>query len=70
MKVKIGNTVYSGEDQPIMVILTEEDKENIGRMSPNATMYAEAPDGTAAEEIDEWMRAEVGEEQIVGVYEI
>lgn len=29
MKVKVGNKIYDGEIEPVMVILTEQDKLNI-----------------------------------------
>ena len=34
MKVKVGCCIYDGEEQPVMVILSKEDKENIANMSP------------------------------------
>ncbi len=40
MQVKVGDTVYSSEDQPIMVILTDDDKRNIANMLPECTKYA------------------------------
>jgi len=55
MKVKIGNRIYSSADQPIMVILTEKDKENIANMLPEATMYCGYPEGMPAEEIERFM---------------
>lgn len=63
MKVKIGNKVYSSEDQPIMVILTDKDKFNIAHMAPEATRYAEFNvfDWTD-EEILEWMEESDGRE--------
>lgn len=56
MKVKVGDKVYSSADQPVMVILTAEDKYNIQHMAPEATRYAEARcmDWTP-EEMLEWM---------------
>ena len=29
MKIKIGNKIYDGEKEPVMVILTDQDKKNI-----------------------------------------
>jgi len=31
MKIKIGNQIYDAEDEPIMVILEGNDKENIAK---------------------------------------
>jgi hypothetical protein len=39
MKVKIGNTIYDSNDQPIMLILDEDDKNNIGSMIPENKLY-------------------------------
>ena len=41
MWVKIGDKVYNSEDQPIMVILTERDKENISSMPRDSYKYCE-----------------------------
>lgn len=40
MKVKIGDKIYTPEkDGPIMIILTEKDKDNIKNMHDNANRY-------------------------------
>ena len=57
MKVKIGDTVYDAADQPIMVILSEQDKINIKNMLPEATKYCMYPtDAISEEELDIWMK--------------
>jgi hypothetical protein len=43
MKVKVGNKIYDGEKEPIMVILADGDKENISNMHPDATKYCVYP---------------------------
>jgi hypothetical protein len=43
MKVKVGNKVYDGEKEPIMVILTPSDKENIANMRVEDTKYCFYP---------------------------
>jgi len=55
MKVKIRNTVYDGKKEPVMVILTDQDKKNIANMSPGATKYCCYPESYSAEQIKEWM---------------
>lgn len=57
MKVKVGDEVYSDEDHPIMIILTDKDKENINNMAQGCNRYASAPDGSMgdADEFVEWM---------------
>jgi len=59
MKVKIGDTIYDAEDQPIMVILSDKDKENISNMLEANTKYCCYPSvGHTEEEIDEFMKIE------------
>jgi len=58
MKIKIGDTTYNSEKQPIMVILTNQDKENIKNMSSEATRYCGYPSGCDPEKILEWMKDE------------
>jgi len=55
MKVKVGNTIYDGEDLPVMVILTDQDKENIRNMLPECNKYCMYPDSIDPVEIQEWM---------------
>ena len=56
MKVKIGNTIYTSEDGPIMVILNKQDKINIANMLETATKYCEFDeDSTSLEEVEEFM---------------
>jgi len=55
MKVKVGDQVFSGEDQRVMVILTPSDKENIKNMAPSAAQYCQYPDDEDACDIEAWM---------------
>lgn len=55
MKVKIGYTIYSPEDQPIMLILSSEDKKNIANMHPSCNKFCSAPDSISREEIVSFM---------------
>ena len=55
MKVKVGDTVYDGEKEPVMVILADQDKENIRNMHPECTKYCMYPDDIPQEEIKRWM---------------
>ena len=58
MRFKIANKWYECDiDQPIMVELTQKDKENIANMSPNATKYAIFHDyePKTVEQKKEWM---------------
>jgi len=56
MKVKIGDTVYDSEKQPIMVILSNDDKKNIENMLPEATKYCSFPDGVDIQIIKDFMK--------------
>ncbi len=55
MKVKVGDTVYDGSKEPVMVILTAEDKQNISRMAPDATKYVQWPDTKSDFDVRAWM---------------
>lgn len=56
MKVKIGETIYDSETEPVMVILSDFDKKNISHMAVDATKYASFPDCFgSADEMRAWM---------------
>jgi len=55
MKVKVGNKIYDGNEQPVMIILEGKDKENIKNMLPECTKYCMYPDTFTKEEISKWM---------------
>ena len=56
MKVKVGNKIYDAENEPIMVILNDNDKENIARMLPDATKYCGYPDDYDIEEVKKFIK--------------
>ena len=58
MKVKIGNIVYDSEIQPILLLLSDEDKKNISSMPDGNTRYCSYPDSQefTEEQIDTWMK--------------
>lgn len=55
MKIKIGNKIYDPNDEPVMLILDDQDKANITAMLPEATKYCAFPDSMSVEEIEDWM---------------
>lgn len=56
MKVKVGNEVFDGGREPVMVILTPEDKKNIAAMPPFAIKYCAYPEERfKVEDIRRWM---------------
>jgi hypothetical protein len=56
MKVKVGDKIYDSAVEPVMVILTDQDKENIANMLPECQKYCGFPDTIPSEEIKEWMK--------------
>ena len=55
MRIKIKDEFYDGDDEPIMVILTNKDKENIANMAKDCQRYCEHPDTMDDEEMYKWM---------------
>jgi hypothetical protein len=64
MKVKIGDKIYSSNDQPIMIILTEYNKKDIRNMNEDAYKYCEYPDTMSEEEAREFMKTSVCNENV------
>lgn len=61
MKVKVGNKIFDGNKEPVMVILSDEDKQNIANMAPKANKYLCYPEnGMTEEEAKEFMKVEEG----------
>lgn len=56
MIVKIGNKVYDSKQQPIMIVLSDDDKYNITQMIPEATKYCSYPDDMELNEIKKFMK--------------
>jgi hypothetical protein len=56
MKVKVGDTVYSDDDQPLMIILSNADKTNIVNMNPESTKYCSFPDSISEEQARAFMK--------------
>ena len=44
MKVKINNKTYDSNEEPIMLILSDQDKKNIKNMADDATKYCSFPE--------------------------
>lgn len=55
MKVKIRRKIFDGKYEPVMVILTKQDKKNIANMAPNATKYCVYPGNYPSEGIRGFM---------------
>lgn len=44
MKVKVGNFVYDGENEPVMIIVSKGERQQIADMAPELTKYCVYPD--------------------------
>lgn len=58
MKVKIGDTLYDSNQIPVMLVLSDEDKENLANMDPEANSFCSYPSGMNADAIHTWMEKE------------
>jgi len=60
VKVKIGDKIYDGNKEPVMIILEGNDKKNIANMLPECTKYLCYPKESfkTDEEAYEWMEIE------------
>lgn len=56
MKVKVGNTIYDSDKEPIMLILSEMDRAQIANMHPEHTIYCSYPEKMDEKEVKEWMK--------------
>ena len=59
MQVKVGDKIYDGEDEPVMVILSKEDKKNISNMPSSSSKYCCYPNGGDTSLIEEFMKTEI-----------
>lgn len=55
MKVKVGDKVFDSEKEPIMLILSHNDRELIKMMKPEAHKYCTYPRRCTQEEIEAFM---------------
>lgn len=61
MKVKIGNKFYDANDEPIMIILNDKEKNDINSMASHIYKYCVYPDAEEwkennYEKIRNWMK--------------
>jgi len=56
MKVKIRDVIYDAVDEPIMIIMTDEDKEMISNMISDNYKFCCYPQPYTEESITDWMR--------------
>lgn len=55
MLIKIGDTVYDPNEQPISIYLTDQDKQNIVNMHPEAHYMTACQVGIGRESLDQWI---------------
>ena len=60
MKVKIGDKIYDSNDEPIMIILSLFDKNNISNMSRSDYKYCSFPEDVEVDKIKEFMEQKEG----------
>lgn len=58
MKVRVGDKIYDGEKEPVMVLLTTQDKCNISNMSKDDHRYCQYPEDWTRENIWCWLAQE------------
>jgi len=61
MKIKIGNKIYDGNNEPVMIIISEKEKRQIVSMPSGKTKFCSYPDLKELKEnnykkIKEWMK--------------
>lgn len=56
MIVKIGDKLYDSEQEPIMIVLSDDDKNNITQMLPEAKKYCSFPEAMELNEIKNFMK--------------
>jgi len=57
MKVIVGNKVFDGNDVPVMVDLSDEDKANIGNMHADKRLYVAFPESFPRGDVEAWANA-------------
>jgi hypothetical protein len=55
MKVKVGKAIFDSDEEPVMLILSKEEKQQIAHMGEQ-TKYCSFPEGLKTEEIVEFMK--------------
>jgi len=58
MKVKIGDIIYDSSKEPILLILSNQDKVNIGNMEEWANKFCSYPDSVSEDFIERWVEVE------------
>ena len=57
--------IYNAEEEPIIILLSDQDKLNIQNMLPSATMYAVYPDTTKKIDVEKMMDRILGNTELI-----
>lgn len=55
MEVMIGDKIYSSDNQPILIRLSQIEKNLIGRMQDKDTKFCAYPEGMSLEDVKKFM---------------
>lgn len=58
MKVKVGNKIYDSNEEPIMIILDDTDKENISKMHKDKYKFISYPSDMKVDDVKSWIKTE------------
>lgn len=58
MKIKIGNKIYNSEEEPVLIILSDDEKELISDMDKDNYKFCSFPEEYPTENIVEFMKLE------------
>ncbi len=58
MKVKVGNKIYDSNEEPIMIILDDIDKENISKMQKDKYKFISYPSKMKVDEVKNWIKTD------------
>lgn len=56
MKVVVGEVLYESTDEPILLVLTPEEKELIKTMPEDHKRFCVYPENMEEKEVNEWLR--------------
>lgn len=56
MKVKIGEKIYDSNEEPLMIILGDDDKCHIGQMHIECSQYVAYPASLSDEDLDSFLQ--------------
>lgn len=64
MLVKIKDKVYRADVEPVMVVLTNQEKKLISQMAPTSFKFCVAPDTVSEEDVRAFMNSDIVDKEI------